>query len=119
MSVIQFKRGSRSAVIQEAAMAVGNDEEKEAVAKEEATITGVEGGEEDEKKKETALREAPKMTNTFSWQHVNYVISAGGGKTRKLLDDVSGFVSPGKLTALMGESGAGKVRLVLCHLYPP
>ena len=100
-------------------MAVGNDEEKEAVAKEEATITGVEGGEEDEKKKETALREAPKMTNTFSWQHVNYVISAGGGKTRKLLDDVSGFVSPGKLTALMGESGAGKVRLVLCHLYPP
>lgn len=46
-------------------MAVGNDEEKEAVAKEEATVTGVEGVEEDEKKKETALREAPKMTNTF------------------------------------------------------
>lgn len=98
-------------------MAVGNDEEKEAVAKEEATVTGVEGGEEDEKKRETALREAPKMTNTFSWQHVNYVISTGGGKTRKLLDDVSGFVSPGKLTALMGESGAGKVRLVLCQVY--
>lgn len=95
-------------------MAVGNDEEKEAVAKEETTVT--EGVEEDEKK-EAALREAPKMTNTFSWQHMNYVISAGGGKTRKLLDNVSGFVSPGKLTALMGESGAGKVRFVLCQVY--
>lgn len=32
------------------------------------------------------------------------------GTQRRLLDDVSGFVAPGKLTALMGESGAGKVR---------
>ena len=117
MSVTQFKRGSKSAVIQEATTAVGNDEEKEITAKEEATVSGIDGVEEDEKKKEAALREAPKMTNTFSWQHINYVIPAGRGKTRKLLDDVSGFVSPGKLTALMGESGAGKVRFVLCQLY--
>ncbi|KXN81251.1 Brefeldin A resistance protein [Leucoagaricus sp. SymC.cos] len=111
-SVTQFKRGSKSAVIQEAAMAVGSDEEKKAVAKEETTVVGNKGAEEDEKKKEAALKEAPKMTNVFSWQHLNYVISTGRGKTRKLLDDVSGFVSPGKLTALMGESGSGKAGVV-------
>ena len=31
----------------------------------------------------------------------------------RLLDEVSGFVAPGKLTALMGESGAGKVGLAV------
>src|SRR5258708_23820963 len=30
-------------------------------------------------------------------------------RSRRLLEDVSGYVAPGKLTALMGESGAGKV----------
>jgi ATP-binding cassette subfamily G (WHITE) protein 2 (SNQ2) len=35
-------------------------------------------------------------------------VPVSGGK-RQLLDDISGYVVPGKLTALMGESGAGKV----------
>lgn len=95
-------------------MAVGTDEEKKAVTGEETTVNANRDNEGDEeKKKEQVLKEAPKMTNTFSWQHLNYIISAGrGGKKRKLLDGISGFVSPGKLTALMGESGAGKVRLI-------
>ena len=45
----------------------------------------------------------------FSWRNVSYTVPISGG-TRKLLDNVSGYVAPGKLTALMGESGAGKVR---------
>jgi ATP-binding cassette subfamily G (WHITE) protein 2 (SNQ2) len=57
---------------------------------------------------EKPLPEQPLRTDIFSWQHIYYDIPVPGGEQR-LLDDVSGFVAPGKLTALMGESGAGKV----------
>lgn len=50
------------------------------------------------------------VKDLFTWQHVQYDIPIEGG-TKRLLDDVTGFVAPGKLTALMGESGAGKVYL--------
>lgn len=53
---------------------------------------------------------APSMTDIFSWQHIEYTISLSGGRHKRLLDDVSGYVAPGKLTALMGATGAGKVR---------
>lgn len=51
------------------------------------------------------------MTDTFSWQHINYTIPLSAGRHKQLLDDVSGYVAPGKLTALMGATGAGKVRM--------
>ncbi|OZJ04704.1 hypothetical protein BZG36_02532 [Bifiguratus adelaidae] len=47
----------------------------------------------------------------FSWQHVNYEVPVKGGQ-RQLLNDVSGIVKPGHLTALMGSSGAGKTTLL-------
>jgi ATP-binding cassette subfamily G (WHITE) protein 2 (SNQ2) len=49
--------------------------------------------------------------DVFSWQHLNYDVGHGELKKR-LLNDISGFVVPGKLTALMGESGAGKTTLL-------
>jgi ATP-binding cassette subfamily G (WHITE) protein 2 (SNQ2) len=79
--------------------------EKEKAPEQEETLISSEEG----NPREPLMKNALPMTNTFSWQTLNYVISVGGGRRRKLLDDVSGYVSPGKLTALMGESGAGKV----------
>jgi ATP-binding cassette, subfamily G (WHITE), member 2, SNQ2 len=45
-------------------------------------------------------------TAIFTWQNVNYDIQAKGG-TKRLLSDVQGYVRPGRLTAMMGASGAG------------
>jgi hypothetical protein len=51
-----------------------------------------------------------KNTSIFTWQNVNYTIPYKGGQ-RKLLHNVNGYVKPGRLTALMGASGAGSVKL--------
>ncbi|CAE6479396.1 unnamed protein product [Rhizoctonia solani] len=60
----------------------------------------------------TAQSKLVKANAVFSWHHLNYDIDAGSGKKRRLLDNISGFVAPGKMTALMGESGAGKTTLL-------
>jgi len=96
---ILFKRGAKSPIISEAKAAA--DEEKSV-----ASTPPV--GDQDSKEAKKALEEQPSMNEVFSWQHVKYTVPVSGG-SRLLLDEVSGYVAPGKLTALMGESGAGKV----------
>jgi ATP-binding cassette subfamily G (WHITE) protein 2 (SNQ2) len=54
------------------------------------------------------MKQQKPMTDVFTWRNMKYTVPVAGGE-RLLLDDVSGYVAPGKLTALMGESGAGKV----------
>ncbi|KAJ7649975.1 ABC-2 type transporter-domain-containing protein [Roridomyces roridus] len=105
-SVVLFKRRSKKgAALAQGALdpekAVGNGQDahvEEAVARNQAEV-------------HEALAAAPPMTDIFSWQNLSYVVPAKDGE-RKLLDNVSGYVVPGKLTALMGESGAGKTTLL-------
>jgi ATP-binding cassette, subfamily G (WHITE), member 2, SNQ2 len=98
-----FKRGSKAQVLRQATASVGNDEEKAQAATGSSSAAG---SEYSNKKNQAMFRfEQPKMTKTFLWRHLNYTVSVSG-EPRLLLDDVSGFVAPGKLSALMGESGA-------------
>ncbi|PYH36673.1 uncharacterized protein BO87DRAFT_353950 [Aspergillus neoniger CBS 115656] len=53
----------------------------------------------------------PQQTDILSWKGLNYDIPVKDG-TRRLLDNVNGWVKPGTLTALMGVSGAGKTTLL-------
>lgn len=91
-----FTCGSTAAV----AIPVSNDEEKGGVA--QVGNTGVLAGKK-------AMVEIA-ATDVFSWQHTYYAVPIVGGIEQMLLNDVSVYIGPGKLTVLMGKSGVGKVR---------
>ncbi|KKF94252.1 ABC transporter G family member 11 [Ceratocystis platani] len=47
----------------------------------------------------------------LTWENLNYDVPVPEG-TRRLLNNIHGYVRPGELTALMGASGAGKTTLL-------
>ncbi|KAI5290263.1 GTPase-activating protein [Ascosphaera aggregata] len=51
------------------------------------------------------------QTDIFTWRNITLDIEIKG-EQRRLLDNISGWVKPGTLTALMGVSGAGKTTLL-------
>lgn len=50
-------------------------------------------------------------TDIFHWRGVCYDVEVGK-ETRRILNQVDGWIKPGTLTALMGASGAGKTTLL-------
>ena len=97
--VLLFRRGQ--------VPAIRKDGDEEAIADDRPTADGVVAAKTTSEIPPTIQ----KQTAVFHWQAVHYDIKIKGG-TRRLLDDVDGWVKPGTLTALMGASGAGKTTLL-------
>ena len=108
-SVTVFKRGEAPKAVEEAIEQAGTPPDVESSEKR----TPPPDDEEDET--DQKVQDIAKNTSIFTWQNVNYTIPYKGGQ-RKLLQGVNGYVKPGRLTALMGASGAGFVNhdLALC-----
>lgn len=91
--------------------------DKKATADEENTDKAALDSTQQSEDKKDAANVIPPQHDVFTWRGVNYDIEIKG-EPRRLLDDVSGWIKPGTLTALMGTSGAGKTTLldVSCRL---
>ncbi|KAF7198131.1 ABC multidrug transporter atrI [Pseudocercospora fuligena] len=101
--VLVFRRGNVPKYMTDMAKGKADDEESGASgAVAETEKKGDEGGD---------VNVIPAQTDIFTWRNVSYDIEIKG-EPRRLLDEVSGFVKPGTLTALMGTSGAGKTTLL-------
>lgn len=100
-TMVRFKRGTTSHIIKKLTSAT--DEEKPS----RQSTSRVDDLAKVESRK--ALARHPAMIDVFSWQNLNYTVPISGEAPRKLLDNIFGYVAPGKLTALMGASG------MFCH----
>jgi len=108
-SPVLFKRGSKGSNAPELRRPVGpTNEEAQSISD-----TGVHRSSSVNGECSFISTDSQVTGDVFTWQHLQYDIPVGKGRTRRLLDDVSGYVESSKLTALMGSSGAGKVNTIL------
>ncbi|KAL0262428.1 ATP-binding cassette transporter snq2 [Diplodia seriata] len=69
------------------------------------------GDAETESPKELWPSEIVKTERVFAWKDLSIDVKTADG-VKRLLDNVSGYLAPGSMTALMGMSGAGKTTLL-------
>lgn len=103
-AITVFKRGQVPKKVEEAIATGGRakgDNKDEESGRGDPAVTG---GAERTKSDEEVTQEVAKNETVFTFQNINYTIPFEKGE-RKLLQDVQGYVRPGKLTALMGASG--------------
>ena len=99
--VLIFRRG------QETSASVNNDEE----AQRPRTIRSDVPDPSDRKPDMEYFREKETHAATFLWDDLCYDVNTKAS-SKRLLDNVEGWIEPGTLTALMGKSGAGKTTLL-------
>lgn len=94
-----FKRGQAPKSVERAMVkgSIPEDEEKAGAESGKLSEDDSQGSETDKGVAGVARNET-----VFTYQNINYTIPYQKGE-RQLLNDVQGFVRPGKLTALMGE----------------
>ena len=113
-SIVEFKRGTKN--VPKVTASPRDVENSSRSSGDAATSTQEEEKRaQSVKEAENSLGESLKTIDIMSWTHLTYHVDASGGEKRRLLNDVTGWVVPGKLTALMGESGAGKVCSSFLH----
>lgn len=109
-AVMVFKRNRAPKQVLNASKATGDLENQDEKA-DLAAIANAEPTQEEQEAQEKATGQLEVGDDVFVWKDVTFDVSVKGGE-RRLLNNVSGYVKPGKLTALMGESGAGKTTLL-------
>ncbi|EGU86319.1 hypothetical protein FOXB_03152 [Fusarium oxysporum f. sp. conglutinans Fo5176] len=112
-AITVFKRGQVPKKVEES-IATGGRAKGDKHDEESGRSDPVANGDaERTKSDEQITQEVAKNETVFTFQNINYTIPYEKGE-RKLLNDVQGYVRPGKLTALMGASvlGAGKTTLL-------
>ncbi|KAF9771709.1 hypothetical protein IL306_010636 [Fusarium sp. DS 682] len=103
-AITVFKRGQVPKKVEES-IATGGRAKGDKQDEESGRSDPVANGDaERTKSDEQITQEVAKNETVFTFQNINYTIPYEKGE-RKLLNDVQGYVRPGKLTALMGASG--------------
>ncbi|CAG8892652.1 unnamed protein product [Penicillium egyptiacum] len=107
-AVTVFKRSEAPKAVQDVIKQSGPRGDEESAEKDGIASNKADG---DTSVSRDKVQDIAKNTAIFTWQDVNYTIPYKGGQ-RQLLQNVEGYVKPGRLTALMGASGSGKTTLL-------